>query len=78
MKSIPRILRERRLAGLTQHEVARPLGKTAMWLSLAERGLIGLDPVVEAHVLKVIRRLDKFNETTKENKEKIFKLLKVR
>lgn len=56
------ILRERRANGLRQHEIARPLGKTEMWLSLAERGLIQLRPETEKQILLLIRRLSRLNE----------------
>ena len=68
---VTKILQARRCAGLTQHEVARPLGMTAMWLSLAERGLTPLDHATEQRILTLIARLARLNETVARKKKEL-------
>jgi hypothetical protein len=75
--NVSRILLARRVAGLYQHEVARPLGRTVMWLSLAERGLTPLSPETEACILTLIQRLAHLNATVAEKRKELVEDLRV-
>jgi transcriptional regulator with XRE-family HTH domain len=68
---VTKILQARRAAGITQHEIARAIGKTTMWLSLAERGLTPVSPEMEQHILTLVHRLSWLNETVARKREEL-------
>jgi transcriptional regulator with XRE-family HTH domain len=66
-----KIRQARRMAGLTQFEIARPLGTSIMWLSKVEREELSLDAETEQRILTLIRRLDRINKTTAAKKQEL-------
>jgi transcriptional regulator with XRE-family HTH domain len=67
--NVTRIRRARLVAGLTQFEVAMPLGITVVRLSQMEREEAPLTPDMEERILLAIQRLSEFDETVARKKK---------
>ena len=66
-----KILKARLESDLTQEQVARPLNRSGMWLSLVERCKLKITPEVEEQILMVIKRLSDYRAAVQVGKEKL-------
>ena len=66
-----KIFKARLDANLTQDQVARPLNRSGMWLSLVERDKLRVAPEVEQQILIVIKRLSDYRAAARVEREKL-------